>query len=65
LRRSPTCSFPTQFGNSDSLILDGTLIPVHDQAITKPSKIYRRSVNIQVMATLDRRIVHVSEALPG
>jgi hypothetical protein len=38
---------------------------VHSQAITKPSKNYRRSVNIQVMATLGRRIVHVSEAWPG
>jgi hypothetical protein len=54
-----------QFGNSDTLILDGTLIPVHDQATTKPSKNYRRSVNVQVMATLGRRIVQVSEAWPG
>lgn len=56
---------PGQFGNGDTLILDGTLIPVHDQAITKPSKNYRRSVNVQVLATLDRRVVHVSEAWPG
>ena len=53
---------PGQFGNSDNLILNGTLIPVHDQAITKPNKNYRHSVNVHVMATLGRRIVHVSEA---
>jgi hypothetical protein len=56
---------PNQFGNHDTLILDATLIPVHDQAITRPSKNYRRSVNVQVMATLDRRIVHLSQTWPG
>ncbi|MGH3562910.1 MAG: transposase [Mycobacterium sp.] len=56
---------PGQFGNGDTLILDGTLIPAHDHAITKPSKNYRRSVNVQVLGTLDRRIVHVSKAWPG
>ena len=38
---------------------------MHDQAITKPSKNYRRSVNVQVLATVDHRIVHLSEAWPG
>jgi hypothetical protein len=38
---------------------------VHDHAITKPSKNYCRSVNVQVMATLGRRTVHVSQAWPG
>jgi hypothetical protein len=56
---------PGQFGNRDTLIPDRTLIPVHDQAITKPSKNYRRSVNVQVLATLDHQVVHASEAWPG
>ena len=56
---------PDQFDSTDTLLLDGTLIPVHDQSITRPSKNYRRSVNIQVMATLHRRIVHVGNAWPG
>lgn len=38
---------------------------MHDQSITKPSKNDRRSVNVQVMATLGRRIVHLSSAWPG
>jgi len=56
---------PDQFDDTDTLLLDGTLIPVHDQSITRPSKNYRRSVNIEVMATLHRRIVHVGNAWPG
>lgn len=47
------------------LLLDGTLIPVHDQTRTACSKNYRHSVNIQVVATLDRRVVHVGAAWPG
>jgi hypothetical protein len=46
-------------------ISQSTAIPVHHQAIRKPSKNYRRSVNVQVLATLGRRIVHVSQAWPG
>lgn len=56
---------PDQFDDTDTVLLDGTLIPVHDQSITRPSKNYRRSVNIQVIATLNRRIVHVGNAWPG
>jgi hypothetical protein len=56
---------PGQFSNHDTLTLDGTLIPVHDQSITNPSKNYRRSVNVHVLATLDHQIVHVSQAWPG
>lgn len=55
---------PGQGSHSDTLILDRTLIPVHDQTITKPSKNDRRSVNVQVMATLGRRIAHLSQAWP-
>ncbi|MEI6252524.1 MAG: hypothetical protein WCP30_06945 [Mycobacteriaceae bacterium] len=38
---------PAQFDITDTLLLDGTLIPVHDQSVTRPSKNYRRSVNIR------------------
>lgn len=56
---------PATPGQDVSLLLDGTLIPVHDQTLNRPSKNYRRSVNVQVMATLDRKVVHVSDAWPG
>ena len=47
-------------------IVDGTLIPVHDQTRTAKSKNYRRSVNTQIICRArDRRIVAVSEAWPG
>ncbi len=49
---------PDQFDSTDTLLLDGTLIPVHEQSLCTPRKNYRRSVNMQVMATLNRRIVH-------
>ena len=48
-----------------TLLLDGTLIPVHDQRLTRPSKNYRRSVNVQVLATAERRVVQVGWAWPG
>ena len=54
---------PDEFDSTDTLLLDRTPIPVHDQSITRPSKNYRRSVNIQVMATLHRRIVHGRQRL--
>ena len=57
--------WPGSSGREAVLILDGTLVPVHDQTLPRPSKNYRRSVNIQVMATLDRKIVQVSDAWPG
>jgi hypothetical protein len=47
-------------------IVDGTLIPVHDQRRTAKSKNYRRSVNTQIVCRArDRRVVAVSEAWPG
>jgi hypothetical protein len=47
-------------------IVDGTLIPVHDQRRTAQSKNYRRSVNTQIVCRArDRRIVAAGEAWPG
>lgn len=41
-------------------IIDGTLIPVHDQSITAISKNYRRSVNTQIIICAHRRRVLVA-----
>jgi hypothetical protein len=47
-------------------IIDGTLIPMHDQSITAISKNYRRSINAQVIICADRRrIVAVGRCWPG
>ena len=47
-------------------IIDGTLIPAHDQSITAISKNYRRSVNAQVIICADRRrVVTVGRCWPG
>ncbi|MFE2738649.1 transposase [Streptomyces sp. NPDC059349] len=47
-------------------VVDGTLIPVHDQRRTAKSKNYRRSVNVQVVCRArDRRVVAVGDAWPG
>ncbi|MFE7333174.1 transposase [Streptomyces sp. NPDC057565] len=47
-------------------LVDGTLIPVHDQQRTAKSKNYRRSVNVQVVCRArDRRVVAVGDAWPG
>jgi hypothetical protein len=47
-------------------IVDGTLIPVHDQARTATSKNDRRSVHTQIACRArDRRLAAVSEAWPG
>ncbi|MER6979048.1 transposase [Streptomyces carpinensis] len=47
-------------------VVDGTLIPVHDQERTAKSKNYRRSVNVQVVCRArDRRVVAVGDAWPG
>ncbi|MFF4519766.1 helix-turn-helix domain-containing protein [Streptomyces mirabilis] len=44
-------------------IVDGTLIPVHDQRRTAKSKNYRRSVNVQIACRArDRRVVAVGDA---
>ena len=50
----------------EPLILDGTLIPVHDQALTAPSKNYRRSINTQILTTASsRRVVDITAPTPG
>ncbi|TQS46029.1 transposase [Cryptosporangium phraense] len=41
----------------DGLIVDGTLIPVRDQAITARSKNYRYSVNVQAVIDADTQLV--------
>ena len=47
-------------------IIDGTLIPVHDQSITAISKNYRRSVNTQIIICAHRRRVIVAgQCWPG
>jgi hypothetical protein len=46
-------------------IVDGTLIPVHDQQRTAKSKNYRRSVNVHVICRArDRRVVAIGDAWP-
>lgn len=47
-------------------IIDGTLIPVHDQANTAISKNYRRSVNTQIIICAhQRRVVMAGQCWPG
>lgn len=56
--------FEASLGN-ETLLVDGTLIPVHDQSVTACSKNYRRSVNTQIIATVTRRVALVGSAWPG
>jgi len=47
-------------------IIDGTLIPVHDQSITAISKNYRRSVNTQIVISAQpRTVIAVGRCWPG
>jgi Helix-turn-helix of DDE superfamily endonuclease/DDE superfamily endonuclease len=47
-------------------IIDGTLIPVHDQSITAISKNYRRSINTQIIICAHRRrVVAAGRCWPG
>lgn len=47
-------------------IIDGTLIPVHDQTITAPAKNYRRSINTQIIICAQtRRVIATGECWPG
>jgi Helix-turn-helix of DDE superfamily endonuclease len=47
-------------------IIDGTLIPVHDQSITAISKNYRRSVNTQlIICSQRRRVLVAGKCWPG
>ncbi|GGV45176.1 hypothetical protein GCM10010182_82000 [Actinomadura cremea] len=53
-------------GPDTVLIVDGTLVPTHDRAITAPSKNYRYSVNMQVVIDADSRLaVAVGRPVPG
>lgn len=48
------------------LIVDGTLVPVHDRTVTASSKNYRYSVNTQVVIDANTRlVVAVGRPLPG
>ncbi|MER7681062.1 transposase [Streptomyces sp. NPDC096934] len=47
-------------------VVDGTLIPVHDQRRTAKSKNYRRSINVQIICRArDHCVVAVGDAWPG
>jgi hypothetical protein len=47
-------------------IIDGTLIPVHDQPITAISKNYRRSINTQIIICAHRRrVITTGQCWPG
>jgi hypothetical protein len=47
-------------------IIDGTLIPLHDQSITAISKNYRRSVNTKIVICAHRRrVVVAGQCWPG
>jgi len=57
---------PTGVCGDGTWIIDGALIPVHDQAITAISKNYRRSVNTQILINADtRRVGAVGRCWPG
>jgi hypothetical protein len=57
---------PTPDSSHHPWIIDGTLIPVHDQSITAISKNYRRSVNTQIIICAHRcRVVVAGRCRPG
>ena len=57
---------PTHAHHDGPWIIDGTLIPVHDQEITAISKNYRRSINTQIIIDARRRtVITVGAAWPG
>lgn len=57
---------PTGARDDGPWIIDGTLIPVHDQSITAISKNYRRGVNTQILINADnRRVIAVGRCWPG
>lgn len=63
LARAPQ---PDPTGHAGVWIIDGTLIPVHDQSITAVSKNYRRSANTQIIiCSHSRAVVAVSRSRPG
>jgi hypothetical protein len=57
---------PDNSNESRACIIDGTLIPVHNQTITAISKNYRRSVNTQIIICAERRrVVALGRCWPG
>jgi hypothetical protein len=57
---------PNPAGHDAPWIIDGTLIHVHDQSITAPSKNYRRGINTQIIICADQRhVVTVGHCWPG
>jgi hypothetical protein len=57
---------PAPDNSNHPWIIDGTLIPVHDQSITAVSKNYRRSVNTQIIICAHRRrVVVAGQCWPG
>ncbi|MBT2491237.1 transposase [Streptomyces sp. ISL-96] len=57
---------PPDDRRSELWVVDGTLIPLHDQTKTAKSKNYRRSVNVRfTFRARDRRVMAVGDAWPG
>ncbi len=57
---------PDHHSDTHPWIIDGTLIPVHDQSITAISTNYRRSVNAQIIiCPYRRRVVIAGRCWPG
>jgi hypothetical protein len=57
---------PAPDNSNHPWIIDGTLIPVHDQSITAVSNNYRRSVNTQfIICAHRRRVVVAGQCWPG
>ena len=57
---------PAPHDSAHPWIIDGTLIPVHDQSITAISKNYRRSVNSQIIICAHRRrVIAAGQCWPG
>lgn len=53
-------------GDEGLWLIDGTLIPVHDQTRTALSKNYRRSINTQILTRYtNRRVIAVGKTWPG
>jgi Helix-turn-helix of DDE superfamily endonuclease/DDE superfamily endonuclease len=56
---------PAPDASTHPWIIDGTLIPVHDQSITAISKNYRRSINTQIICAHRRRVITTGQCWPG
>ncbi|WP_328773337.1 transposase family protein [Streptomyces sp. NBC_00286] len=57
---------PPEGSRADLWVVDGTLIPVEEHAMTARSKNYRRSVNVQIIIRAKgRRVIAVGDSWPG